>query len=197
MLKVIPSKYANIIFRSRTEAKWAVFFQALGLRWTYEAEGYRLPNGARYLPDFELQLSNGEVVICEVKPNDVDEPCELGHLRRLVREKGCAAVLLSGEPRCRAFYSWRPGNPCHELVFFESDEPHLTWNAKAWEKCLVENKNTGAQVFNRELNDNEMKKMFGERYVAALTRALSYKFDKGEQHLWNQMTLWKRTTTKI
>jgi hypothetical protein len=174
-----------------------VFFQALGLRWTYEPEGYRLPNGARYLPDFELQLSNGQVVICEVKPNDVDEPCELGHLRRLVRPKGCAAVLLSGEPRCRAFYSLRPGNPCHELVFFESDEPHLTWNAKAWEKCLEENVNTGAQVFNRELNDNEMNKMFGERYVAALTRALSYKFDKGEQHIWNQMTLWKRTTTKI
>src|SRR5688572_9927535 len=53
MIKAIETNYAGCRFRSRTEARWAVFFDALGVRWEYEREGYELPSG-RYLPDFWL-----------------------------------------------------------------------------------------------------------------------------------------------
>ena len=43
-----------MLFRSRLEARWAVFFDALGIRWLYEPEAFELPSGARYLPDFYL-----------------------------------------------------------------------------------------------------------------------------------------------
>lgn len=52
-IKVIPTVYKGINFRSRTEARWAVVFDALGLDWVYEPEGYEF-NGTKYLPDFVI-----------------------------------------------------------------------------------------------------------------------------------------------
>lgn len=37
MIKAIETSYKGYRFRSRTEARWAVFFDALGVRWEYEA----------------------------------------------------------------------------------------------------------------------------------------------------------------
>ena len=54
-LKAIPTTYKGITFRSKLEAKWAVVFDELGVKWRYEAEGYELPSGNRYLPDFLLE----------------------------------------------------------------------------------------------------------------------------------------------
>lgn len=53
-IKPIPTKYNNILFRSRLEARWAVFFDAAKIRYEYEVEGYENKNGWRYLPDFYL-----------------------------------------------------------------------------------------------------------------------------------------------
>ena len=50
--RAIETRYKGYRFRSRLEARWAVFFDALGLRWEYEPEGFELPGGVRYLPDF-------------------------------------------------------------------------------------------------------------------------------------------------
>ena len=51
--KAIDTYYAKRFFRSRLEARWAVFFDALKIEWDYEREGYEL-GGIRYLPDFWL-----------------------------------------------------------------------------------------------------------------------------------------------
>lgn len=53
MLKAIETVYNNHRFRSRLEARWAVFFNHLGIPWQYEPEGFDL-NGLYYLPDFWL-----------------------------------------------------------------------------------------------------------------------------------------------
>lgn len=42
-IKAIETCYAGCRFRSRLEARWAVFFDALGLEWEYEPEGFELP----------------------------------------------------------------------------------------------------------------------------------------------------------
>ncbi len=52
-LKPLPTYYQGRKFRSRLEARWAVFFDAVGIRWTYEPEGY-LVYGHGYLPDYHL-----------------------------------------------------------------------------------------------------------------------------------------------
>lgn len=53
-LKAIETIYQGYRFRSRLEARWAVFFDAVGLKWEYEYEGFELREGLRYLPDFFL-----------------------------------------------------------------------------------------------------------------------------------------------
>ena len=53
-LKAIETEYKGYRFRSRLEARWAVFFDACGVKWEYEPEGYDLGDGTYYLPDFLL-----------------------------------------------------------------------------------------------------------------------------------------------
>lgn len=62
MIQPIETRYDGYRFRSRLEARWAVFFKRLGLKYEYEKEGYIVPTSpwsgntenAPYLPDFWL-----------------------------------------------------------------------------------------------------------------------------------------------
>ncbi len=53
MLKPIETYYNGYRFRSRLEARWAVFFDMLGVEYLYETEGFDL-NDNWYLPDFKI-----------------------------------------------------------------------------------------------------------------------------------------------
>lgn len=69
-IKAIPTRYRGYHFRSRIEARWAVFFETLGVQWEYEPEGFDL-DGEHYLPDF--RVTTGDLVYWyEVKPAGVD-----------------------------------------------------------------------------------------------------------------------------
>lgn len=57
----IPTMHAHTRFRSRLEARWAAFFDAIGWRWEYEP--FDLDG---YVPDFVL-LGSAPVLV-EVKP---------------------------------------------------------------------------------------------------------------------------------
>lgn len=59
-IKAIETKYAGHHFRSRLEARWAVFFDALKIPWEYEPEGFECPSGW-YLPDFLLHCKTEEL----------------------------------------------------------------------------------------------------------------------------------------
>ena len=52
-IKPIETVYNGYRFRSRLEARWAVFFRAVGIEYQYEPEGFDM-DGLRYLPDFYL-----------------------------------------------------------------------------------------------------------------------------------------------
>ena len=58
-ITAIPTEYKGYRFRSRLEARWAVFFDACRVKWEYEPEGFALPNGQYYLPDFLLHGCDG------------------------------------------------------------------------------------------------------------------------------------------
>lgn len=66
-IKPIETVYNGYRFRSRLEARWAVFFDAAGIRWEYEKEGFQLSDGTCYLPDFWLPDANAWV---EIKPEE-------------------------------------------------------------------------------------------------------------------------------
>ncbi len=56
--------------RSRLEARWGVFFDALGLAWEYEKEGFTLEGDVRYLPDFWLSELNMWVEVKGQEPTN-------------------------------------------------------------------------------------------------------------------------------
>lgn len=53
-IKPIETYYNGYRFRSRLEARWAVFFDAFGVEYEYEPEGLIVANDEYYLPDFYL-----------------------------------------------------------------------------------------------------------------------------------------------
>lgn len=53
-IKPIETYYNGYRFRSRLEARWAVFFDSMEIQYEYEPEGFELPSGEYYLPDFHL-----------------------------------------------------------------------------------------------------------------------------------------------
>ena len=65
-VRPIETRYKGYRFRSRLEARWAVVFDAAGIDWHYEHEGYDLGELGWYLPDFWLPGLNTHV---EVKPD--------------------------------------------------------------------------------------------------------------------------------
>lgn len=73
-LRAIETRYKGYRFRSRLEARWAVFFDAAHIAWSYEPEGYVLPSGRHYLPDFILRnvglrtTKETRGILIEVKP---------------------------------------------------------------------------------------------------------------------------------
>jgi hypothetical protein len=66
-IKAIETVYNGYRFRSRTEARWAVFFDALGLQYEYELEGFELSDQWKYLPDFYLPQFIASPAFVEVK----------------------------------------------------------------------------------------------------------------------------------
>lgn len=99
-IKPIQTRAYGHHFRSRLEARWAVFFDNLGFRWEYEPEGFDI-DGEAYLPDFRVWTPQGEPIWYEIKPAHItaDQKFEK-FARALDPEFGAArAGLLSGSPR--------------------------------------------------------------------------------------------------
>lgn len=68
----IQTYYNGYRFRSRLEARWAVFFDAIGIDYEYEPEGFYLGDGIYYLPDFYLPDTNTWVEIKGREMSDDD-----------------------------------------------------------------------------------------------------------------------------
>lgn len=84
-IKPIETIYNGYRFRSRLEARWAVFFDAAGIKFEYEIEGFDLGNGVYYLPDFYLPEFE---IFVEIKPG-------YSSLQKDLRDKA--------EAKCSAF----------------------------------------------------------------------------------------------
>ncbi|MEN2464926.1 hypothetical protein [Ornithinibacillus sp. JPR2-1] len=114
-IKAIETIYKGYRFRSRLEARWAVFFDSLGIKWEYEPEGFELLLTEKdsdlfesqedwqdlrkkwmgktlyYLPDFWLPDLNLWV---EVKGNDITEEEDIK--ASLLAERTGSSVFVVG-----------------------------------------------------------------------------------------------------
>jgi hypothetical protein len=91
-ITALPTRYAGCHFRSRTEARWAVFFDTLGVPWQYEPQGFDL-NGHRYLPDFWLPSLNAWYEVKGRPPTEHEEELAL----QLANGTGCNVYIVWGD----------------------------------------------------------------------------------------------------
>jgi hypothetical protein len=114
-MKAINTFYKGYRFRSRLEARYAVFFDALNIDWEYEKEGYVLSDGTCYLPDFWLPTFNGGMFV-EIKPKAFSNS-EKQKCRDLCYESGFDVWLADGVPSERAFVYMSKDNDNNCVVY--------------------------------------------------------------------------------
>jgi hypothetical protein len=92
-MMVIETTFDGYRFRSRTEARWAVFFRTCGINFEYEKEGYDL-GGVWYLPDFWLSDLNRWFEVKGERPS----AHEIDKCRKLALATECEVLLAIGTP---------------------------------------------------------------------------------------------------
>lgn len=88
-IKSIDTIYNGYKFRSRLEARWAIFFDSVGIKYRYEPEGYITSHGW-YLPDFYIDSMN---LFIDVKGNSKAEPLALNKLSEICKKNQRGAIL--------------------------------------------------------------------------------------------------------
>jgi hypothetical protein len=104
--QAIETKYNGHLFRSRLEARWAVWLDSLGIKYAYELQGFHL-DGDAYLPDFWLPFPSGTVWApgtppvagywLEIKPAPLTEQ-EEKLLSKLAQHTKHHAHAFAGDP---------------------------------------------------------------------------------------------------
>ena len=128
MIKAIQTEYNGYKFRSRLEAKWAVFFDTANIKYEYEPEGYEDENGKRYLPDFYLPDFDMYV---EVKRDTEDG-------RKEIIEKCEPAIQCGGAIKQILILSDVPGETtdggewAFPIILWHGDAPAWCW-LRFWE----------------------------------------------------------------
>ncbi len=102
--KPITTVYNGYKFRSRLEARWAVFFDAMGIDYDYEPEGYDLGDAGWYLPDFWLPIKDtnhphypNAGYFIEIKPVQPSAE-EIVKCKALTQETKHVCKMLWGKP---------------------------------------------------------------------------------------------------
>jgi len=114
-LVAIETRLSGVLYRSRLEARWAIWFRELGIEVEYEAHGYRVAGRMRW-PDFWSETLGCYI---EVKPEGVepDEALALG----VAEASGEPLLWLSGNPRAHG----------HKVTWFPRADlppvPNLRW----------------------------------------------------------------------
>lgn len=100
----ISTRYAGHYFRSRTEARWALFFDQLGIEYEYELEGYVIA-GLPYLPDFYLPEQRCWVEVKPARPEGVSKE-EEEKAALLAEGRGELVLLVTGSPGKKEFLAF-------------------------------------------------------------------------------------------
>ncbi len=128
-IKPIETRYGGYRFRSRLEARWAVFFDTLGITYDYEPEGYDLGELGYYLPDFWLPQVRmwAEVKSGPFTPEE-EEKCEA-----LAKGTGYVCLMLDGVPAERNYWAYEFGYGAErepEMMDYVLSEGHEYWKTE-------------------------------------------------------------------
>jgi len=116
IIKAIETNYKGYKFRSRLEARWAVYFDSIGLKWDYEVEGFKLENGKYYLPDFYIpNFGYIEIKALGKVTKEEIEKCRL--LSKQTGEVDEFVALFEGSPDSKAYMCFISGNETCAITF--------------------------------------------------------------------------------
>jgi hypothetical protein len=144
-IKAIETVYNGYRFRSRLEARWAVFFDELGIKYEYEKEGFELPSG-RYLPDFWLPKQKYWV---EIKPTRLAfDDISVRLCKELKELSGENVLILMGniplESKVKNIFNninedYITDNPLDMYLLFHDLEYEDDWNDNVaqWIECPI------------------------------------------------------------
>lgn len=108
-LKPIETRYNGYFFRSRQEARWAVFLDEMRIPYRYEIEGFDFGNEIHYLPDFWLPETKTWLEIKGNMPNE-DEILK--------------ATLLAQNGKCNVVITWCDFDP-RSITPYAIDIPEM------------------------------------------------------------------------
>lgn len=155
-IKAIETIYNGYKFRSRLEARWAVFFDKAGIEYEYEPEGFDI-GGVWYLPDFYLPWYNCYV---EIKPKNSEELIEAENklINLFYGKDDCCCMLCVGEPINNDMTVYCNSNcASYDTKFKAKFLEGVCWSDKYWHTCgkhfisLVLDVNEDAEFFDRNL----------------------------------------------
>jgi hypothetical protein len=183
-IKAIETRYSGCRFRSRLEARWAVFFDAIGFRWEYEPQGY-IVDGTPYLPDFKLILPDEQVMFSEVKSDETDdhEGVHVRLCRGLAKLTSIPIILLTGLPAYRMYHLFTPqlDLTSFHAAFFKDYPSFVEIADWYWWQAIECDERTGRLNF--RLNERAARKSFGRRLVEGVQAARSARFEHGDTPL--------------
>jgi hypothetical protein len=122
-MKALQTNYRGVTYRSRTEARWALYLDELRVPYAYEPEGFDL-GGDWYLPDFWLPSPG---VWFEVKGVEPDER-EIRVAKSLAKASRCPVIIAVGPPSISGEYNlqvFRDGQEDSERAAFVGDMANL------------------------------------------------------------------------
>lgn len=172
----IETRYKGYRMRSRGEARWAVYFDSLGIYWDYEVEGFDLTKASvvgatelgAYLPDFWLPQVK---MWAEVKAGEFS-PLEVRKCDALAKLTGHSCLMLDGLPELRPFWARRPeygdASGPEEADYIVDDA------------LLFENRFFGFTGFERGDDPRSMAHMFSRNAKKAIEESRSARFEHGE-----------------
>ena len=168
---VIQTRFMGYRFRSRLEARWAVFLQTLGIPWEYEPEGFDLGQAGWYLPDFKLTVPNLETVYVEVKPRYAQDADWVK--AKALAASGVNVLLWGGEPGLRSD-TLCLGNPVDAARYGGS----VVLQTETGPEALVHYER-GRLVF-ASRRDDYTKAEYGISQLEAVRAAKGARFEHGE-----------------
>lgn len=191
MLTALETRYAGRRFRSRTEARWAVFFDYAGIKWEYEPAAFNVTRRLEpwnettrgYLPDFFLPESG---VFVEAKGTlDAEE------MKTVLNDAACVSdhgidLVLAGD----IYGPWSrqslPRFHFHkgDLLVNAWDPWAKTFSVDPWRSVATDsstyNLALAQRVFTNGLPKASRSRARSKKWDHALTVAREARFDRGQ-----------------
>jgi len=132
-MQPIQTHYNGYHFRSRLEARVAIFLDNIGWKWRYELEGFEFSDGTRYLPDFLVidPTTGAGLFYIEVKGQN-PTPDDLHKAAELCTDSKLPVVFIVGEIDARKICGGLLGYVSNEEVGYH--EMNFSISYYCWNK---------------------------------------------------------------